>query len=135
MRISLLTPLRRHWPVSAAAAGRTYQWKAMVPDWPTEIYSRQLPDGRFEISMDGVAPAVISPGLSCTRTNYQCWQILRLLDVYGKWFARQHGLRLPIKTGRFVECGAVFVFEDEADPYTFARLRIPRRIVVSREAG
>lgn len=103
----------------------------MVPDWPTDIFSKKLPDGRYEISMAGVAPAVISPGLSRTRTNYQCWQILRLLDVYVKWFARQHGLRLPVRTGRFVECGKVFVFEAEDDPYTFA----PRRIVVSREAG
>ena len=60
--------------------------------------------------------------------------ILRLLDTYGKWFGRQHGLRLPIRAGRFVECGAVFVFEAEDDPYTFAQLRIPRRIVVSRAA-
>ena len=134
MRISLLVPLRRQWPVSAAAAGRAYQWKAMVPDWPTQIFSRRLPDGRFEISMAGVAPAVISPDLYSSRTDYERWQILRLLHTYGKWFAGNQGLRLPIETGRFVEAGEEFGFEDEGNPYTFAGLRIPRRIVVSMEA-
>jgi hypothetical protein len=63
MRISLLTPLRRPWPISAAVAGGSYQWKTMVPDWPTDIYTKKLPDGRSEISMAGVAPAVISAEL------------------------------------------------------------------------
>lgn len=106
----------------------------MLPGWPTEVCSRWLPEGRYDIRIAGCAPAVLSPGLYFSRTDYQRWQILRLLNAYGKWFAHQHSRRLPVETGRFVECGAEFVFEDEADPYTFARLRIPRRIVVSGEA-
>lgn len=136
MRISLLTPLRRHWPVTAAAAGRTYRYrqKATLPAWPTAIGTRWLPDGRYEISIAGCAPAVIFPGLYFSRTDYQRWQLLRLLHFYGKGFADRHGLRLPIKTGRFVEAGKAFVFEDEVNPYTFARLRVPRRSVVAGEA-
>ena len=106
----------------------------MLPDWPTEVCSRWLPDGRFEIRIAGCAPAVISPGLYYSRTDYERWQILRLLNAYGKWFASCHDRRLPIGKGRFVEAGEEFLFEDEADPYTFARVRIPRRIVVSGEA-
>lgn len=103
----------------------------MLPPWPTDIHSRWLPDGRFEISIAGCAPAVISSDLYYSRTDYERWQILRLLNVYGKWFAGSYSRRLPIKTGRFVEAGEMFVFEDEGDPYTFAKLRIPRRIVVA----
>jgi hypothetical protein len=82
----------------------------MLPDWPTEICSRWLPEGRFEISIAGCAPAVISPSLYYSRTDYQRWQILRLLNVYGKWFASSHSRRLPIKTGRFVEAGGGVCF-------------------------
>ena len=67
MRFSLLTP-------SAAVAGRTYpyRWKAMVPDWPTVIRTRRLPDGCYEISTNASAPAVIPRGLYFFRTAYQC---------------------------------------------------------------
>jgi hypothetical protein len=118
-------------------ADRTYPYRrqAMGLAWPTHISTRQLPDGRYELRLDGLAPVVLSAALFAARSDYQRWQILRVLGVYGNWFARQHGLELPIETGRFVECGAEFLFEAEDNPYTFARLRIPRRIVVPGEAS
>lgn len=92
---------------------------------PEPVPARPLPDGRFELRVEGCFPVVLTADTYFAKTPLKHWQIAQLLTVYGKHFSLPSG-------GRFFEDGQRFVFEPPAsDPD--AHLAVPRRIVVSGE--
>lgn len=92
---------------------------------PEPVPARPLPDGRFELRVEGCFPVVLTADTYFAKTPLKHWQIAMLLAVYGNCF------KLP-PDGRFLEDGQQFVFEPPAS-FPDAKLVVPRRIVVSRE--
>jgi hypothetical protein len=129
MRMTLLLPPRLSWPISADGDGGAYEWKRKPPDIPATGTFSLLPDGRYQLRIDGLLPVVIGRVLFAGASERRLWAIVRLLAFHADWFCAMRGLPVPKKTGRFVECGDEFVLEDELNPYRFARLRVPKRNV------
>lgn len=95
MRVTLLLPPRRSWPISAAVAGRAYRWERKLPELPAAVTVYLLPDGRYRLQIDGLIPVVISPSLFATCTEKQCWVMVRLLGVHAVFFCTLRGLLIP----------------------------------------
>jgi hypothetical protein len=89
MRSTLLLPPRRSWPISAAVAGRAYEWKRRMPEIPPAVTAYRLPDGRYKLLTEGLIPVVISRALYAACTEHQRWAMVRLLAAHAVFFCTE----------------------------------------------
>jgi hypothetical protein len=93
----------------------------------TELRSRRLPDGRFELRLGKCVPVVIRSETFFTRSQEELYCLTGLLTLMADYFnERLDDCALPIKTGTFTETKTEFVLAEPAGEGFYDKLRVPR---------
>ena len=98
----------------------------------TELHSRWLPDGRFELTLGKCVPVIVRSATFFAKTQSELYCLTGLLTLIVGYLNKEAGCNLPEKTGTFTETpGGEFVLADPADTEgarRYDKLRVPRAI-------
>jgi hypothetical protein len=92
----------------------------------SELHSRWLPDGRFELTLGKCIPVVVTPSTFFSKTTSELFCLTGFLTILTGYFRKLPDVNLPLETGIFTETEAEFVLADATDSGRYDKLRIPR---------
>lgn len=94
----------------------------------TELHSRWLPDGRFELTLGRCVPVIVRAGTFFSKTRSELYCLTGLLTLIADYFRKMPDIDLPMETGTFTETSEEFVLAAPAGDGRYDKLRMPRAI-------
>jgi hypothetical protein len=65
----------------------------------TELHSRCLPDGRFELTLGKCVPVIVRAGTFFSKTSGELSVLVGEMTLMAQALAEQHGYDFPLQTG------------------------------------
>jgi hypothetical protein len=92
----------------------------------TELHSRWLPDGRFELRLGKCIPGDRPPHHLFLENHQRALCLTGLLTIMADYFRKLPDVDLPMETGIFTETSEEFILADPTGSGRYDKLRVPR---------